>query len=82
MQTDTAKCILKILYDKHVIGAKHTSTINATKGLPKHLRGEGEKTLKQLRTLGYVTFHPTSYGMEVSLNPAKIGEIKTLLENT
>ncbi|MDR0470757.1 MAG: hypothetical protein LBH79_03380 [Nitrososphaerota archaeon] len=56
----------------YCIGAKHTGTTNVLKGLPQHLRGEGEKILKQLRTIGYVTFHPTSYGMEVSLNPAKI----------
>ncbi|MDR0493440.1 MAG: hypothetical protein LBH74_07380 [Nitrososphaerota archaeon] len=82
METEAVKRILKNLYKKDCIGAKHTSTTNALKGLPKHLRGEGEKTLKQLRTLGYVTFHPTSYGMEVSLNPAKIKEIETLIENT
>ncbi|MCL2432640.1 hypothetical protein [Candidatus Bathycorpusculum sp.] len=82
METDAAKRILKNLLTSNIIGAKHTSTTNALKILPKHNRGDGEKTLKQLRTLGYVTFHPTSCGMEVSINPAKIGEIKNLIKDT
>ncbi len=56
----TAKRILQGLIEKHIIGAKHTSTHNATKCLQKDQRGSGEKTLKQLRTLGYVIFHPTA----------------------
>ncbi|MDR0471036.1 MAG: hypothetical protein LBH79_04845 [Nitrososphaerota archaeon] len=79
METEAAKRILQNLYKRDNIGAKHTSTTNALKGLPKHMRGDAEKILKQLRTLGYITFHPTSYGTQISLNPTKIKEIKQVL---
>ncbi|MDR0471606.1 MAG: hypothetical protein LBH79_07805 [Nitrososphaerota archaeon] len=79
METITGKRILQSLYEKQIIGAKHTSTDNATKCLPKNMRGDGEKILKQLRKQGYINFHPTSYGMEVSLNPTKIVEIRKII---
>jgi len=79
MDTETAKRILENLYNKDYIGAKHTSPTNALKGLPKHLRGNGEKILKQLQTLGYITPHPTSYGTQISLNKNKLKEIKQII---
>ncbi len=79
METDAGKQILENLLKKGIIGARHTSTKNTLKVLSKDQRGNGEKILKQLRVLGYVTFHPTSYGMQVSLNPAKVKEIKQTL---
>jgi len=72
VETTVARHMLEKLLTKNIIGAKHTSIDNAVKSLPKHLRGDAEKVLKQLRILGYVTFHPTSYGMEVSINPTKL----------
>jgi hypothetical protein len=79
MQTDIAKSILKNLFDKHIIGAKHTSPTNALKNFDKHERGNAEKTLKQLQTLGYITFHPTSYGTQISLNPKRLKEIRQII---
>jgi len=71
--------VLEKLYDHNFIGAKHTSEDNVPKSFPKHLRGDVKKALKNLIKQGYVTPKITSYGLEVSLNPTKIREIKKLL---
>jgi hypothetical protein len=68
----------KMLY-AHFIGERHTSEDNIPKGFPKHLRGDVKKALKNLIKQGYVTPKITSYGLEVSLNPRKIEEIKRIL---
>lgn len=68
----------KMLY-AHFIGERHTSEDNIPKGFPKHERGDVKKALKNLIKQGYVTPKITSYGLEVSLNPRKIEEIKRIL---
>jgi len=73
------KRLLEYLLEKNIIGEKHTSEDNAIKCLPKHLRGEAKKALKKLIREGYVLPKPTSYGMEVSLNPHRIAEIRGIL---
>ena len=79
MTTIVEKRILGNLLDKHIIGEKHTSEDNAQKCLPKHLRGEAKKALKKLIREGYVISKITSYGLEVSLNPRRIEEIRKVL---
>jgi hypothetical protein len=71
--------VLRKMFDYGYIGAKHTSADNIPKGFPKHERGEVKEALKKLVKKGLVNSHPTSYGMEVSLNSARIGEIRALL---
>ncbi len=78
--TDTEVAILKKLYNHNFIGEKHTSEDNVPKGFPKHLCGNIKKALKNLIREGYITPKITSYGLEVSLNPRKIEEIKKILE--
>jgi len=63
----------------HLIGERHTSEDNIPKGFPKHERGDVKKALKKLIKQGYITPKITSYGLEVSLNPRKIEEIKKIL---
>jgi hypothetical protein len=72
--------ILEKLYRHRFIGEKHTSEDNIPKSLPKHLRGEAKKALKNLIKQGYVTPKITSYGLEVSLNPKRIEEIRQIIE--
>jgi len=80
MLSEVEKAILeKMLLDK-IIGGKHTSADNIPKGFPKHLRGEAKDSLKSLIKKGYITAKPTSYGMEVSLNPMRLQEILKLLD--
>ena len=80
MVTTVEKRILENLIEKHIIGEKHTSADNAQKCLPKHLRGEGKKALKNLIREGYVVPKITSYGLEVSLNPRRLAEICNLVK--
>lgn len=78
--TETEIDILKKLYNHNFIGEKHTSEDNVPKGFPKHLRGNVKKALKKLIREGYVTPKITSYGLEVSINPRRIEEIKKIIE--
>ena len=78
--TRTEIDVLEKLYNHNFIGAKHTSEDNVPKSFPKHLRGDVKKALKNLIKQGYVTPKITSYGLEVSLNPRKIEEIKRILD--
>ncbi len=73
------KQILQKLYIHNYIGGKHTSEENAQKWFPKNHRGQAKNEVKQLIKKGYLLFHPTSYEIQISINPTKIPEIKKLL---
>lgn len=74
------KAILGKMYKLRYIGGRHTSEDNVVKGFPKHTRGDLKKALKVLIKEGYIVPKPTSYGLEVSLNPRAIDEIRRILE--
>lgn len=74
------KALLEKLYKLRYIGGRHTSEDNAVKGFPKHERGNLKKALKELIKAGYIIPKPTSYGLEVSINPRMIEGIRRLLE--
>ena len=78
---DIEKIILRKLYRRRVIGGKHTAIEHLTKGLPKHAAGEAKNAVKELIKEGFVLQKPTSYGLQVSLNPEKIDEITKIIEN-
>jgi hypothetical protein len=78
--TTIEKFILAKMYRQGYIGGKHTSEDNIPKGLPRHMYGDVRKALKNLIRQGYVIPKTTSYGLEVSLNSARIDEIKQILE--
>jgi len=58
---------------------KHTSYDNLPKGFPSHLGKEVKKVADELIKGGILLKHPTSYGMEVSLNPSKKKEIEEIV---
>jgi len=70
--------LLRKMYTHNFIGERHTSADNIPKGFPKHQRGEIKKALKNT-CQGYLIPKVTSYGMEVSLNPWRIAEIRQFL---
>lgn len=72
--------ILRKLAIHNVWGAKHTSPDNMQKGLPQHLRGAVKDVSNDLIKEGLLLSHPTSYGLQISLNPRKADEIKSILE--
>ncbi len=80
MVTQVEKTILEKMLRHNYIGGRHTSTDNIPKGLPKHLGGEVQKALKNLIRSDYIIAKPTSYGLEVSLNPRRLKEIEELIQ--
>jgi hypothetical protein len=78
--TTIEKAILAKMYRHGYIDGKHTSEDNIPKGLPKHMHGDVKKALRNLIRQGYITPKITSYGLEVSINSARINEIKQILE--
>lgn len=71
--------ILKKLRRRGKWGAAHTSFDILTRGIPKHLRGEMKKAAKELIKDGLLLSKPTSYGLEVSLNPEKKRDIDKII---
>ena len=74
------KIILRKMFRLRVIGGKHTAVEHLTKGLPKHTISEAKNAVKELIKDGFILSKPTSYGMQVSLNPEKIDEIIKIIE--
>ncbi|MBS3133561.1 hypothetical protein J4470_05585 [Candidatus Woesearchaeota archaeon] len=78
---DIKKIILRKLFRHRIIGGKHTAVENLTKGIPKHIVGEAKEAVKELIKEGFVIPKPTSYGLQVSLNPERIEEITRIIED-
>ena len=74
------KIILRKLFRRRIIGGKHTAIEHLTSGIPKHLVGEAKETVDRLIQEGYIMQKPTSYGVQVSLNPERINEITKMIE--
>jgi len=75
-----SKAILrKLLYDTR-IGGRHISEEDIQHGFPKHERGNVKDQLKKLVKDNLILKHPTSYGPQYALNPAKLAEIEKIIE--
>ena len=74
------KVILRKLFRRRIIGGKHTAIEHLTRGLPKHASGAAKDVAKELIKEGLILAKPTSYGLQVSLNPEKINEISKIIE--
>ena len=73
------RTILKKLVQHNIWGARHTNYEFVQKGLPKELRGSAKDVADDLIKDGTLLLHPTSYGMQISLNPERAKEIKAVL---
>jgi len=72
----------KILHKLHrhgYWGGRHTSFDNLPKGFEKSLRGEVKGAAEELIDEGLLKGKTTSYGIEVSLNAEKKGEIERMI---
>jgi len=67
----------KMVFDG-MIGGKHTSAESIKRGFPSHIKGDVDKTLKRLVKSNLIVHHPTSYGMQYSLNPKMLEEIRKI----
>jgi len=76
---DYKKIILQKMYRHRIIGGKHTAVEHLTKSLPKHAIGEAKNVVKELVKEGLILTKSTNYGLQVSLNPEKIGEIEGVI---
>ena len=80
MQLDDLKLtILERLYRAGMIGGRHTAIESSVRGLPKHLKGDAMKAVRDLIKEGLIVPKPTSYGVQISLNPNKIKQIRALI---
>lgn len=77
-EPEIEKSLLRKLVYMRKWGAAHTSFDNLPKGFPKHFRGEVKDIAKRLIKQNILLAKQTSYGLEVSLNPAKKEYIEKL----
>ena len=61
--------ILFKLHWKKYWGGRHTALESVKKGIPKHLGGRYIDIAKELIKEGLLLSKPTSYGLQISLNP-------------
>ena len=69
--------ILKKLKRRRKWGHAHTSFDT---GIPKHLRGLAKEVAEELIKKGLLPDKPTSYDLEVSLNPRRKTKIDEIIE--
>ena len=62
------------------MGQRTSSFDRLTAGIPKHLKGETKNVAKDLIKSGLLFSKPTSYGLEISLNPKRKKEIDMIIE--
>jgi len=73
--------ILKKLYRHRIVGGKHTAFEHVMSGIPKHLAGDAKRAADELIKEGIILTKPTSYGLQISLNPERMDEILRIIEN-
>jgi len=76
--TPDQKKILSKLKRNFYIGKRHTSEDNVIKGFPTNERGNMKKAIRKLIRSGYLTSKPTSYGLELSIDPQRMKEINEI----
>ncbi|MBI3962049.1 MAG: hypothetical protein HY335_04780 [Deinococcus sp.] len=67
------------LLAKRKIGESHTQVVHAYRAVPAHLRGEAKLLVERLLRAGYLLPKPTEYGFQISLAPAGLKALKTLV---
>lgn len=78
-EREIKKGILRKLFYHGKWGGCHTSFDNLPKGFPGELGKDVKSVAKDLIKKGILLSKPTSYGVEVSLNPEKKKKIEILL---
>ena len=76
---DFRKHILRKLFRRRVIGGKHTAIEYVMSGVPGHAYGEVKKAAEDLIREGLIIPKPTNYGLQISLNPGRLEEIKRVI---
>jgi len=79
--SDLEKTILEKMLLHNRIGGRHLGEQDLCRGFPSHVKGDIPKSLKKLIKKGLVDNHPTSYGMQYSLNSTKVDAIREIIED-
>lgn len=72
--------VLEKLYRNRIIDAKHISFEDLVTGSPKHVRGDIKKKLQKLVKVNLILQHPTSYGMQYTLNSKRLDDVKKIIQ--
>lgn len=72
---------MRKLYRRRIIGGKHTAIEHITSAVPPHLQGEARKAAEDLIRDGLIIPKPTSYGLQISLNPRMLAVIEEIIED-
>ena len=70
----------KMFFDTR-IGARHLGLEDLKRGFPSHAKGDVESKLKKIIKENLVLQHPTSYGMQYSLNPKTLEVVKKIIQS-
>ena len=78
---DVSKAILRKMFFDTRIGARHLGLEDLKRGFPSHAKGDVESKLKKIIKENLVLQHPTSYGMQYSLNPKTLEVVKKIIQS-
>ncbi|MBS3062903.1 MAG: hypothetical protein J4203_03450 [Candidatus Diapherotrites archaeon] len=74
--------VLYNLHRRHKYGGSHAAYEHVARGFKSHLRGKAMEAADELIHMGLVFKKPTNYGLQVSLNPERAQEIKSIIRRT
>ena len=72
--------IFRKLFWMKKIGTSHTSFDNLPKGFPRDMWADVRKVGKELIRKNYLIAGKHNYGLGISLNPGRLGEIVKMIE--
>jgi hypothetical protein len=71
--------ILHKLAIKRKWGESHTAFESVAKGVPLHMKGKFQDLAHELIKAGLIVRKPTGYGLQISLNVKRSGEINAII---
>lgn len=77
---DVSKAILRKMFFDTRIGGRHLGLEDLKRGFPSHAKGDVESKLKKLVKENLILQHPTGYGMQYSLNPNTLEDVKKIVQ--
>ena len=78
---NVSKAILRKMFYDNRIGGRHLSFEDLQRGFPSHVKGNVKNRLKKLIRENLILHHPTSYGIQYSLNPQSLEEISEIIQD-
>jgi len=82
MKLSIRRTIIEKMVKHRIWGGKHASVENVSKGFPPHLKREVLDEIKSLIKEGIIISKPTSYGLQISLNPRMKATIEEIIRSS